>query len=41
MDENKIITQVEGNRIDALSDRITKLMAEARNKVASVTIVDL
>lgn len=41
MDENKEITHMEGNRIDALSDRITKLMAEARNKVASVTIVDL
>ena len=35
MKENKNITQVEGDRIDALSDRIAKLMAEARNKVAT------
>lgn len=35
MDENKEITHLEGNRIDALSDRIAKLMAEARNKVAT------
>ena len=34
MDESKELTQIEGNRIEALSDRITKLMAEARNKVA-------
>lgn len=34
MDENKKITQVEDNRIEALSDRIAQLMAEARNKVA-------
>ena len=35
MDENKELTHMEGNRIDALSDRITKLMAEERNKVAT------
>ena len=34
MDKSKELTQIEGNRIEALSDRITKLMAEARNKVA-------
>ena len=34
MDENKKLTQLEGNRIEALSDRIAQLMAEARNKVA-------
>lgn len=35
MNNNKEITYLEGNRIDALSDRIAKLMAEARNKVAT------
>ena len=35
MDEKNTLTQLEGNRIDALSDRIAKLMAEARNKVAT------
>lgn len=35
MDENKKLTQMEGNRIEALSDRIAQLMAEARNKVAA------
>lgn len=32
MDENKVIAHMEGNRIDALSDRMAKLIAEARNK---------
>ncbi len=35
MNNDKELTHLEGNRIDALSDRITKLMAEARNKVAT------
>ena len=35
MNKNKEITHLEGDRIDALSDRIAKLMAEARNKVAT------
>lgn len=35
MDKNNKLTQVEGNRIEALSDRIAQLMAEARNKVAA------
>ncbi len=35
MDEDKGLTHLEGNRIDALSDRIAKLMAEARNKVVT------
>lgn len=35
MDENKEMTYLEGNRIDVLSDRIARLMAEARNKVAT------
>jgi len=35
MNESKELTYLEGNRIDALSDRITKLMAKARNKVAT------
>lgn len=35
MDKNNKLTHIEGNRIEALSDRITKLMAEARNKVAA------
>lgn len=34
MEENKELTHLEDNRIDALSNRITQLMAEARNKVA-------
>ena len=34
MDEKNTLTQLEGNRIEALSDRIAQLMAEARNKVA-------
>jgi predicted nuclease of restriction endonuclease-like (RecB) superfamily len=34
MDEIKKLTHLEGNRIEALSDRIAQLMAEARNKVA-------
>lgn len=34
MEEQKELTQLEDNRIEALSDRIAQLMAEARNKVA-------
>lgn len=35
MNNDKELTHLEGNRIDALSDRIAKLMAEARNRVAT------
>ena len=41
MDENKKLTQTEGTRIEALSDRIAQLMAQARNKVANATIGEL
>lgn len=34
MDKNKKLTHAEGNRIEALSDRIETLMVEARNKIA-------
>ena len=34
MDEIKKLTHLEGNRIEALSDRIAQLMAEARNRIA-------
>ena len=35
MDKKNKLTQLEGNRIEVLSDRIAQLMAEARNKVAT------
>ena len=35
MGENKEITNLESNRIEALSDSIAQLMADARNKVAT------
>ena len=35
MDEKNKLTQLEDNRIEALSDRIAQLMAEARNRVAA------
>lgn len=35
MDENKELKHLEDNRIDALSNRITQLMTEARNRIAS------
>lgn len=35
VNKNVNLTPIEGNRIEALSDRIAQLMAEARNKVAA------
>lgn len=35
MNNDKELTHLEGNRIDVLSDRIAKLMAEAQNRVAT------